>query len=600
MNTHQPKSYALLLLVFYYLVGTCAIGQKKITKLTDYAGSDYWIVQKKGLKGLKSGKGKQIVPALYDLVLPSIQSEFSFIAKNGKLGIYDNLKQKELVLEGDYDKVSLFIDIDNQLVLKFTNPYSYNNTESGYVLKRDSNNDIFLHKEEKYVYHETMHPFEENGLEKADSMNFIHHFSSLVVFQNTDKIEEEIMNVNLNESFQKTGVYSLSINKFTVPPEYVSIERLFEMDDYESTFFYDFYIVSQLDLAIFDKTVKTYQPIRELRDLYKTGLYSTTFKLLVAPQHKSILPLGNDWFYIPTTNDSITVYDNKGNLTLQLSNIPEDAVFLQHIGRKYYLATETDDDWDVNMEMRTEFYNYHIYDENGNYIKSDKFSIDYSTYKKNISIVLVQKQDNEWEFLYGAYDFEKSEFVIPPVFSSIDKRFFREDIITCTTGNCSYYFELEKEESYSYLDQNLEPFTPTSAISKDIFERIYHRFNPEYLTYYTQITPVFEGNRIYKVFEEEGIVITHEIYEDELMLLDGYAGYVFAEFGKFQIMAMYEIYDFEHQEEEQNPSYGLIDKKRSRLLLPPFFSKMEFNKESNKLEFTYEGESGSILLERYE
>ena len=157
------KNLYLLIMAFFLLLSSTTIAQKKINKLTNYAGKDYWVVEKNGLKGLKSSKGKQIVPAAYELVLPSLLSDFSFIAKNKKLGLYDNVTQQGLVLENEFDKVSLLVDDDNELVLKFTNPYDYSNKQSTYILTRDLNQMVTLQKEEKYRYHKPKERNEENG-----------------------------------------------------------------------------------------------------------------------------------------------------------------------------------------------------------------------------------------------------------------------------------------------------------------------------------------------------------------------------------------------------------------------------------------------------
>ncbi|MGL1889655.1 MAG: hypothetical protein OCD76_24285, partial [Reichenbachiella sp.] len=78
------------------------MAQKKQTLLSGYWAEDIWMVNRKGKIGLQSKKGKEIVPALYDLVLPTILPKFSFIVKDGKLGIYDNESQKEVILKSNF------------------------------------------------------------------------------------------------------------------------------------------------------------------------------------------------------------------------------------------------------------------------------------------------------------------------------------------------------------------------------------------------------------------------------------------------------------------------------------------------------------------
>lgn len=596
-NINSRNIYSLILTFFLFLSST-TIAQKKINKLINYTGKDYWVVKKDGLRGLNSGEKEKLVPANYDLALPSSDVNLSFIAKNGALGLYDILNRKELLLLGGFNRVSLFVDVDNKLVLKFYNPYNYDNKEVVYILKRDIDKQIILKKEEKYAYHKPIETHEENGLERVDSVHFIHHFSNLAIYPNEDKIEEEAMNVNLESSIQKTGVYSLAINDFIVPPEFISIVRLFEEDNYENIFYLDFYSAMQLDKASFDKTSKSYKPIREWNDLHRNGLYSKAFKLLVPPQRQRVSPLGNEWYYLPTNSDTLSIYDQNGSIALHLSDFTEPPSSLEFIGNKYCLATESDDQWYVNMEMNTKFYTYYIYNKDGTFLKTEKFNMGSATKNNNVFVVQVQAADDDWTFLYGIYNFEKSEFVLPPVYTSIERKYFREGIIDCKPGNCSCYFELEKRGSITYLDQNMNPFIPQHAINADVFEKL-DSYDSNFKAD-LQITELDVDDPDYKSFLHKALPIAFKLTDYEFSTFEFEPlvlyGFVQSEYKNIEILTVY-AYD---SKEGDQPFFALRYKNDYRLLLPPFFSKMEFNKDKNTLEFTYQGASGSISLERYE
>jgi len=46
----------VLFLIVFLAICTASFAQKKISKLSNYAGHDYWIVEKTELTGLKEGK----------------------------------------------------------------------------------------------------------------------------------------------------------------------------------------------------------------------------------------------------------------------------------------------------------------------------------------------------------------------------------------------------------------------------------------------------------------------------------------------------------------------------------------------------------------
>lgn len=121
-----------LFLIVFLAISIQSLGQKKITKLSNYAGKDYWVVEKDGLKGLKERKDL-IVPVAYDLVLPTLFPEFAFIIKNGNIGLYDIKTQGEVAVEKEFTAVNLYrgMAVDNY-VLVFGHEEDYYTSDFSY------------------------------------------------------------------------------------------------------------------------------------------------------------------------------------------------------------------------------------------------------------------------------------------------------------------------------------------------------------------------------------------------------------------------------------------------------------------------------------
>jgi len=580
--------YWITILFLFIVCDISVVAQKKISKLTNFAGRDYWIVEKNGLKGLKSKKEGIVVPVEYDLALPAVQPEFSFIIKNGNLGLYDNKMQKELVVEENHAIMNLYEGYDEStyvLVFGDVNDY-FGNEPVYYILKRDSLDVITSVKEEYSDYNLLVKL--ENGLEKAGNSIIIHRFSLILSNKDSDGNEE----VNSRKSIQKTGVYSLDLNKFIVPSEFVNFYQSFDYDAYESIAYYDFYQAVKIDSDL--EFIAGYGP-----QLY--SLYSMDFKELVAPKPEISWPMQDGGFFRRTQTDSLVVFSDKGELILSIPDVKADPVSVNMVGDLVYLGNYYDDDY-VNDEMNMNLKEYHIYTRKGELITTKKFDVDLSADSQSVRLITIQDPNDEWSFLTGFFDIEKVEMVIEPVYSYIVKIDFKDGIIKCDVGNCSYYFLLKKGDEYDYIDQEFKPFTPQPAISGSIFENymidMFYSMSPEEMNDYIGVYPIDTSNSDYDFFKKQGMDVTIEITDYELFSMDPYVGISYDTYQNVEIVEMYDYYAA--KDKKLIATYGLINKSRDRLYLPPFFDKIEFNRQNNTLEFTYKGESGSILLERYE
>ncbi len=584
------KIIKLVLILITFVLNSQSFAQKKLNKLTNYNGRDYWIVEKNGFKGLKPNKGKAVVPANYDLALPSLLPEISFIAKDGNIGLYDNLNQREIVWESNLPAMFVTTNRSGELEVVFTDNDYNNPKEIWYTLTEDENQEITANKQTTIDYSSY---YLNNGLERIDSLNYIHHFSKVVKLEG----EENYNIVDLEKTVQKTGVYSLALNDFVVAPAYKSFEKLGEYDEYENYVNTDFYNAIQLDKSSYTNNEEDYKPTKLFKDLFRIAVYSPDFKLLLAPQTQYIAPVNNGGFYTKCQTGSLLIYNSEGDLAFDIKSFPNEFYSIYLYGSFCYLKTENMSEVEHGFNMFT----FYMYNKEGSLINTEHLQIHFSNDSNNIVVVSTPDPAFEGDLFFGFYDFGKNEFFIPPTYSIITKHFYRKDIVTCAPNNCSYYFELKNGNEVSYLDQHYKTFTPKRAIEKNVFEQLYlvdSWFDEEV---YLEVEPTNEHDPDYKLYTKTDIPITYKIKgsdlnEYEAEPLDFY-GFVSEEFKELEIVAMYSFGD---RNPDEQRAYGLKYKNESYFLLPPFFSKMEFDKENNKLYFTYKEESGSILLERYE
>jgi len=575
------KNIRLVLLLFL-TISIQTIAQKKINKLSNYAGRDYLIVEKNGLKGLKERKDL-IVPVAYDLVLPSLFPEFAFIIKNGYLGLYDIKTQQEVVVERGFTAVNLYRGMAaNNYVLVFGHEDDYYTSDfSYYAINRT--NGLSINKIESR-YELDYRTDTKNGIENLANGEIIHRFSHIIKEKNKDEKEMII----LSKSIQKTGVYSSSLNKFVVPSIYNTYHRAFKYD-HSSRVAYNYF-----ESTFYKKSVTT----GNTQKLY--GLSNLDFKEIVLPTNSQPIPFVGG-YYQKTKSDSLYVFTKQKELLLAIAGIKESPIEINRMGNLIYVGFFYEGSG-VNEEMRMNLLDHHIYSQKGELLGSYKFDIDL-TVNDTASWVTVQSPDDPWSFLQGVFNVYTAKYVLLPEYNSIRTYYYNQTILTCESGNCSFYYELRKGDSYIYLDQKLKPLVATNAIEGDFGEDYFFdllNFRAADVSFYVQIDEVDNADINYDEFRSLGIKVELTLSEYELMSMDTYVGSSYDSYKNIEIVEMYDGYLTTKNGIKPTPMFGLINTNHNTFYLPPFFSKMEFNKKNNTLEFTYKGELGSILLERYE
>ncbi len=571
-----------LFLIVFLVISIQSLGQKKITKLSNYAGKEYWIVEKTGFKGLKEGKDL-VVPVAYDLVLPSLFPEFAFIIKNGNLGLYDIKTQRELAVERGFTAVNLYRGMAaNNYVLVFGHEDDYYTSDfSFYVINRTNGLSI---KKIESRYELDYRTDTKNGIEILAKGEIIHRFSHIIKEKNKD--EKEM--ITLSKSIQKTGVYSSSLNKFVVPPTYNTYHRAFKYA-YSSREAYNYF-----ESAFYKKNATT----GNTQKLY--GLSNLDFKEIVLPANFQPMPFVGG-YYQKTKSDSLYVFTKQKELLLAVAGIKESPIEINSVGNLIYVGFFYEGAG-VNEEMGMNLLDHHIYSQKGELLGNYKFDIDL-TVNDSVSWVTVQALDDLWSFLQGVFNVYTAKYVILPEYNSIRTYYYNQTLLNCKSGNCSFYYELRKGDSFIYLDQKLEPLVATNAIEGDfgedyLFDFLYNSVKD--IPYYVQIEEVDNADTYYDELRSYGIEVSLSISERELYSMDDFAGSSYDSYKNIEIVKMYSASRSYKNGNKPIPMYGLISINHDKFYLPPFFSKMEFNKKNNTLEFTYKDEEGSILLERYE
>jgi hypothetical protein len=576
------------------LIGNISLAQTKILKLEGYNEKSNWLVEKDGKLGLNSKRGGEIVPTKYDLVLPALQNEFSFIVKEGMLGLYDNIAHKELIVVEYYDIMRLHSVDENVWILHYNKDPEYFLTDNRkYMITKELDGSIQIQLVRRTAYDKSLSYHNNFGLQKLDSLHYIHLYTHVETEKDSINLLDNTYNVLLEETIQKTGLFSLNEKVFVIPPEYYEIELLWDMDSFELPIYYPFYNVMQLDKTTFDKKNKNYQAIKPYDELLYTGLFNMDFKLVVAPQSAIYYPLRYGGFY-RWNNDSLYVMNEKGEVNFKLGDVPENLYTVEVFNNKYYLAYNPCDD--VNYEINTNFCTYKIYNQKGEFLKEESLSIEASTKIPNVFIVLKQDSNNVWEYNTGIYDFSESKYIVAPEYEYIDHVYYYEGLVKCETNNCSYYYALSKNDEITYLDEYLRPFIRETVVSGNYNDWKYCDGFFIDLTLDTIKTNVIE----FPSFGENNESINYKLgplYKcDEFEEFELY-GYRYDSINEIEIIILFDIKDIDTQ---KSPYYALKFKKQDKLLLPPAFEKMEINREKHTLDFSLNGEDGSILLECYD
>ncbi len=451
------KIVSFCLLVIISIMPTDQLFSQHCITMDGYQKSTLYLCENEGKYELRDNE-RTIVPANYDLVLPSLLAEFSFIVHGEKLGVFDNIKQKEIVFENEYDEVQLYPGKNGEYYIYFIKKDTYNaGSRLIYKLIREEDNSITYTEVEQVDLKVALQGFYQNGISRIDAKHYVHHFSNV----NWDKqyggeYGEESVQYLFQDLVQLSGIFSLADRDFVVDPTYAYIE-LPEVGNIENPMFTDYILVTRvLGSQSFDSNGET--PVIIPINTYRYGLYSKNYKRLIDHQNRTPRYIVNGGFYVIDSEGdivSMTAFNSNGEEICTLKDFPTGVDMATIVGNKIYVGIPGQTDVEVEMNVLT----FKIYLLNGEYVASEKFRFEYTLDSPNIAMVAVTTSPTDYDLIYGIYDLENSKYLVLPEYHLIDKHYFDDDYSKCPSGiPCDYYYACQNDGDVVYYSSQFKPF----------------------------------------------------------------------------------------------------------------------------------------------
>ena len=382
----------------------------------------------------------------YQLVLPAQDSTISFIINHGKIGVYDNVHDNELLLKGQIDGVEIapinvykaYIDLlaedgRGELIVKETYLLSKDRSGKASISKVDSG------KREKSYSHTGY--FYENNIRLIDDGRVIHNLSA---------VEPSDMHNGLR-IFQKSGVYSLKENRFVIPPEHVRIEAIRSLKyEKDGPLFFKSFVIEE------DEAIHQVEYFDEEGDLYglptenfKYGLYNSEFQVLIEASDSKINSMRFGGFH---KEDGINELYNKSGRLITTENIDISNYEEVFITEQYIVVRHSVYDEAVNFDDQEV---YSFYDKTGEFIEGKSLEISKFLEMPNKALGIVTSYDEDFEYITysGVFDFDKRAFAIPDIYDEIKVE---------GEHGTDYYFFCRKKDSITYYDMDFKVFNPSS------------------------------------------------------------------------------------------------------------------------------------------
>lgn len=372
----------------------------------------------------------------YQLLLPSQDSALSFIVHENQLGVYDNLNNRELLLEGLISSINIspinvyssYVDLlasaDNgELII----------TETYVITKaKDNNSKLSIRKNNaaKRINDWFSGYYYENNVRLIDTDKVIHNFS---------RVEPQSDSLLI---VQRSGVYSLKEKRFIIPQKHIKIEAslspsydtnsllyLTSLSIEENEYIHQMDVYDEEEGYLFDLP----------QENFRHGLYDVNMHEIIEPSTSEINPMQFGGFY-----HDHSLYDAAGQKLVIKSDLEisteKGGVF---VSSNYIINTEYGRSSDREM-------NWVIYEKDGAFVEVKFFDVLKFLAVPDRALGIIQKYDEEFEWIVyrGVYDFDENRMVIPAIY----------DEITIVENEGEYYFSCQKKENTVYFDKGFKEF----------------------------------------------------------------------------------------------------------------------------------------------
>ncbi|WOK08991.1 hypothetical protein RT717_10130 [Imperialibacter roseus] len=560
------------------------------TLLLDYNGKNYTLAKANGKYELTGDDGR--IAGGYNLVLPALQPEFSFIVKNGLIGLFDNVAQKEVIFARDYPALELYPLNESEYCLYFLTNTGYGlQMKESFVLTRNADNTITINSPATEDPSVPEIGFYRNGIEKIDDTHYTHHFSHVSWGKDYGpQWGEHEVKFKLEHGIQKSGVFSTTENKFVVPNSFAEIEvPRFDIENPLSAQYIRVAQVTGTDDLEGDWSLSG-DELKDPVERFRYGFYSPSYNLVIYPQPAQLYPIINGGFYKTrgSDNEPLELYQADGQELLTVENFTYNVTTIIQASEKVYVGTMGDQ---MNME-EMQVYHYFVYNKDGKLEKEVDFRF-HDRLRNSLVLAAVCKSPESYDLSYGVFDLENAVFAVPPKYEQITIWYFEDGIMDCPTGGCHFYFTCSTESGTVFLDQAFNEFEPTFPVKANFYSLAEENNDEpwgEFAPY--ELTLADKEDSQVATFANSKLSVKWKVTGPLPASEKNYFGIVADKHKQLNIIAVY-------ADPSDSPLFGLAYDNESSFILPPVFSRLSFDEKKLKLELELKGEKGSILLERY-
>lgn len=529
-----------------------------------YKGKQLWLFEKNGGWGLYDAETEQqLVPPDYDMVLPTIESIFFYVIRDNFVGFYA-INGGELIPPDQFRQLQLSRNASGQYfvrnakdIVKENHGYTIYTTKFRTFELLESAQKTWSVKEMTRGRPNLRTGSEvriEDKVKWLREDQWIHHHTYIKSPPN-----ENIGNINthyFSVADQQSGVISVKSKTYLIPPEYAEIDW---RDGYFQALSYT--MNNAIDPLAYANV---------------ESIYTSDFRLIKSPPAGYAgLINGGGYYTYDVTGTQVILFDSLAEKIVSINDSKGPPDDILSIGDKYYLACFADGDEEIEMRV----FNQNIYDKEGHLIAHSKFGFEQIYEDKGIAIVSVINPLKEYGLLFGVYDLENNQFLVPPGYTELYLMNTKNSLTEVPAETCDYYF-LSKQDGKDLLwDCKGWGFAGVAAyVSGEGLE-------------------VSALEKAYK-YGESSWMVTHNIEDPFNKESYGDLGYFHA-----SIEDTYRglvIYKAMHEYQDESFTYGLGYEDSDQLILAPEFKSIRFDKTRQTVELVYKDETYIFPLSRYE
>jgi hypothetical protein len=519
-----------------------------------FALDNYWLFEKGGNWGLYSEtQEKVLVPANYDLVLPSLQANFFYVISGQFVGIYNSYNKEEL-LKPEFTYLQFLQDDIGRLYIK--DRETVLNERSGIGSYIMENSDYYLLSQS--IPNGTWSISEgflgadlnisEDNLHKDNVMyhmggDWIHNYTHLEIKNREDKQGHLLTDV-----MEASGIISSVDKTYKIPAKYYAIQA--------GDAFITVDKVADMEIDYFP-SIST-----------QKGMYTLDYHLIGNPKkgHNGGL-IGGGGFYFYGSK-VLKLFNSAGAIIAEISNFDKRIGEIHLLNDKYYVG------YDVSWKD-TDTPGQLIYSRNGELIGNLHFSFEHIYEEVHTASVSVIDSLNTDESLSGILDLTNDQMLIETKYDWVQKMAYKHTLFSCPDGACSYFYGASLDGKPSYFDSDGNFLNQN--VTREVDGRDY------------QLTSI-DKRRAGGELENDPFLATHEV-----MFGDGEMYFDAREVDTYKNLAIYET----RSEDAQQIKYGISYKNGGYFILAPNFELIAFDKNLDQVKLTYKDKTYVFPISRY-